>query len=135
MPDPLQEALTALGTALRVMPGLTRWYDDPPESLNEFPCGLAWISQGEITVQGDWVKGLHSVNVDIYHSRQVLPDVIDATKVWPYRLSDALRADMLLGGKVTAIVWPFNYRCQPMPYGEAMHYGMRATVTLKITGG
>jgi hypothetical protein len=135
MADALQDALTALNTTLRAMTGIVKWYDDPPESLNEFPCGLSYAEAGEMTAQGDWCKALHTVRVNIYQNRQVLPTAINAAKVWPYRLMNALRADQTLGGKVAAIVWPLSYRSQPLQFGEVVHYGVTFAVVLKIHAG
>ncbi len=134
MADALQDAIAALNTTLRAMTGIVRWYDDPPESLNEFPCGLSYAETGELTAQGDWCRGLHTVRVNIYHSRQVLPTAINAAKVWPYRVMSALRADQTLGGTVAAIPWPLTYRCQPLQYGDQTHYGVTFAVVLKIHG-
>lgn len=130
--DPLRDALTELNTVLGAMPEIVRWYDDPPESLNEFPCGLSYAESGELTAQGDWCKALHTVQVVIYHNRQVLPTAIDEAKMWPYRVMTALRANQTLSGKIAAIVWPLTYRCQPLRYGTALHYGVTFAVVLKI---
>lgn len=134
MSDVLQDALTALNTTLAAMTGIARWYGDPPESINEFPCGVVWVESGELTAQGDWCKALHVVRVNIYQTRQVLPTALDAAKLWPYRVMTALRADQTLGGKVAALVWPLTYRAGPLRYGAAneIYYGVSFALTIKL---
>jgi len=134
MSDPLQDVITALGAKLGAMSGLTRWYSDPPEALAEFPCGLAFASAGDFTIQGGgWSIGRHTITVNIYHSRQVLPAAIDGAKVWPYRVLAALAADMHLNSKVEAIdVRPLAYRFGPLQYGSEIHYGVSFDLTVKV---
>lgn len=133
MSDALEDAVGAVGTALAGMSGLVRWYDDPPEALNEFPCGMTFVSSGEITAVSDgFDRGLHTIRIGVYLARTVLPEAVDAAKVWPYRIHNALKADQTLGGTVKAVVWPLRYRCGPMVYGSETHFGVAADVVVKI---
>ena len=133
MADVLEDAVAALGDALEGMTGLTRWYDEPPESLSEFPCGMAFVVSGEITAVSDgFDRGLHTLRIAIYLARAVLPEAVGAAKVWPYLIHNALKADQTLAGTVKAIVWPLSYRSGPMVYGSETLFGVAADVVLKI---
>jgi hypothetical protein len=133
MSDPLEAVLTALGAALGDMSGLVRWYDEPPESINEFPCGMAFIANGDLTTVSDGMaRGLHTIRIAIYLQRQVLPTAVAAAKPWPYRVFRALAAHQKLSGTCDAIVWPGRYRVGPMQYGSDMHFGMTMDVTVKV---
>lgn len=133
MSDPLEDVLTALGAALNGMSDLERWYDDPPESINEFPCGMAFLTSGELTtVSSGLARGLHTIRVAIYLQRQVLPDAAAAAKPWPYRVFRALAADQRLGGACDAMVWPVTYRVGPMQYGRDVHFGVALDLTVKV---
>jgi hypothetical protein len=133
MSDPLEAVLTALGTVLDDLSGLVRWYDEPPESINEFPCGMALITNGELTTISDGMaRGLHTIRIAIYLQRQVLPDAVAAAKPWPYRVFRALAAHQKLSGTCDAIVWPGRYRVGPMQYGTDVHFGIAMDVTVKV---
>ena len=133
MATALENLLTQLGTTLSALTGLTRWYNDPPESISEFPAGMAYSRFGEMSVEaGGQGRSQHTVVIDIYNSRVVAPDAIDAAKVWPDRVHAALAADMTLGGYVANIVWPMRYTAGVMPYNNATHYGVRFEVTYKV---
>lgn len=134
MSDPLQDVITALGAKLAPMSGLVRWYADPPEALAEFPCALAFANNGDFTLHGGgWAIGRHTITINIYQSRQVLPVAIDAAKVWPYRVLTALAADVQLNSTVeTWEVGPLRYRFGPLQYGSETHYGVSLDITVKI---
>ena len=68
----------------------------------------------------------------IYHSREVLPEAVDAAKVWPYRVFTALAADLTLNSTVDTLVWPLRYRFGPLPYAREMHYGLTLDIPVKI---
>jgi hypothetical protein len=133
MADALEDAIAALGNALDGMTGLAAWHSNPPESLSEFPCGMAFVVSGEITAVSDgFDRGLHTVRIAIYLARAVLPEAVAAAKVWPYRIHNALTADQTLAGTVMAIAWPLRYRSGPMMYGAETLFGVAADVVLKI---
>jgi hypothetical protein len=136
MSDPLEDALTALGAVMDDLTGLTRWYDEPPESINEFPCGMAFITNGELTAVSDGLgRGFHTIRIAIYVQRQVLPDAVSAAKPWPYKVFRALAAHQGLSGTVTEIKWPVSYRVGPMMYGGDTHFGVSMDVTVKVMSG
>ena len=131
MATPLEDALDALLSAVSTIPGLPRVYADPPESLSEFPCAIAYVTSGELS----WFPGAqctHYISLDIYHSRQILPEAVDAAKVWPNRVLTALVADGTFGGYVEAVVWPVSYEAVAMTYNNDLHYGMRFRIPLML---
>lgn len=133
MANEIENVIEQLGVILGVMDDLERWYDDPPESISEFPCGLAYVESGEIkTVSSGWGQGLHTFRVALYLNRQVLPDAVDAAKPWPYRVFAALAAEQTLNGTVDAILWPLTYRVGPLAYGKDTHLGILFTLGVKI---
>lgn len=131
----LETAITGLRDALANLEDLERMYDDPPEGLSDFPAAMVYSRSGELTgISAGLSRNLHTLIVDIYESREVLPSAIHSAKRWPDRVMAALRADEQLGGAVSAIVWPVRYRSGPMAYGRATHYGVRFEVTVKVMG-
>jgi len=133
--NPLGEVLEALGQVLGDMPGLVRWFDQPPENMSEFPCAMAWVREGEIgEVSAGLSRGLHTVYVDIFQARTVLPEAIEKANGWPYRVFRRLQDNATLNGTVAAIVWPMRHRAGPMTYanGDAPYDGVRCEVSVKV---
>lgn len=125
--------IAALLDTLGSVTGIVRAYDDPPEALNEFPCVIAYAFTGELNVMSAGLgKELHTLVVEVHHTRQLLPQAIDAAKVWPRRVLTALNDDLTLGGTVDAVVWPVRYRAGRLAYAEEVHYGVRFEVTVKV---
>ena len=101
----LEAAIDGLRTAASGMAGLARTYDDPPESLSEFPACVVYARSGEMTaVSAGFGKDLHTLVVEVYESREMLAEAVDRAKVWPDRLKAAIVADETLGGSVEAVV-------------------------------
>lgn len=127
----LEGTVSALVQVLAGLDGIERAYDDPPEALTEFPCALAFAGSGSQEVVSDGLgKSLHTVIVEIHHSRQIVQEAIDAAKVWPDRLLQGLYRAQRRGD--LQIVWPVQYEALPLPYNQETHYGMRFRVTLKV---
>lgn len=119
---------------------LKRVYDDPPESINEFPSAIVWASEGVLSFgTADLGRNYHTLYIDIFNARQVLPQAIDAAKAWP---------DLVYSAFSTAIanstVYVVNtdgrasitYRMGPLRYNAVDHYGVRFTVRMKeMTAG
>ena len=128
----LEAVIRALVSAAGGMTGITRAYDDPPESISEFPAVVVYAHRGQLSVPSSGTgKGLHTVVVEVHHSRQVLPQAINEAKVWPGRFLSALHDDLTLGGSVSGVVWPVVYRATPIRYATEVHYGVRFEVTVK----
>lgn len=126
----LETTVDGLVSVLGAMTGIERAYADPPESLNEFPCVIAFAGSGELTaVSAGLGKCLHTVIVEIHHSRQIIQEAIDEAKVWPDRALAALYAAQAAG--TVAVVWPVRYEALPLPYNQETHYGVRLRVTVK----
>lgn len=131
----LEGAVDGLREALAGLTGLGRAYEDPPEGLNDFPALMVYSRSGELTgISAGLSRNLHTLIVDIYESREVLPAAIHRSKRWPDLVMATLRLDETLGGSTSAIVWPVRYRSGPMTYGKATHYGVRFEVTVKVMG-
>jgi len=128
----LDAAIDGLRAAVEGMTGLVRVYTDPPESLNEFPCAFVVADSGEMTDTSAGGYSLHTLVVEIFHSRTVLAQAVDGAKVWPDRMFAALRADQRLGGAVSHVRWPVTYKAGALGYNGGTHYGMRFSVTVKV---
>jgi len=128
----LDAAIDGVRAAVAGMAGLTRVYDDPPASLSEFPCAFVVAASGEVSDSGAGGIAFHAIAVEIYQGPNVTAQAVDGAKVWPDRVFAALRADQTLGGKVTHIRWPITYQALGLQYNNAIHYGMRFVVTVKV---
>lgn len=130
----LTTAITNINTILSGITGIRRVYADPPESISEFPAAMTYIKSGELTVvSAGLARNMHSLSVDIYHARQVLPQAVNESKVWPGLVLAALAADQTLGGAVTHIVWPVRYTAGALRYGgQFVHYGVRFEIVVKL---
>jgi len=128
----LATAIDGLRTAVETMAGLSRVYTDPPASLSEFPCAFVVASNGEMSDTGAGGLAFHTIAVEIYQAPNITAQAVDGAKVWPDRMLAALKADPLLGGKVTHIRWPIIYRALGLQYNNVTHYGMRFEVTVKV---
>ena len=131
----LQTIITNTRTMLGTVSGLVRIYADPPESINEFPSAIVWASRGELHSASDgFARNFHTIMIQVYHNRQVLPEAIDAAKVWPGLVHTAITADPTLGGAVMHVTYPIRYSCQPLRYGDREHYGVSFEMTVKESG-
>lgn len=107
--------------------GLERVYDDPPESLSEYPCAIVYVLRGNYEANAAGGRSFHTVVTEIHHSRQVLPEAMDAAKVWPDRMFAELKAATDLH-----IIWPMPYLAGGLQYGSETHYGVRFELQCKV---
>lgn len=131
----LSDVIDQYVTAFGGMTGMQRVYADPPEALAEFPCALVYVASGELTVGGHGAQAIHVINLEIHHSRQILPEAVDAAKVWPERVVKELHTEMLadrFGGYVAAVVWPVTYEALALQYNNEVHYGLRFRIPTKV---
>lgn len=126
----LATVVDGLVTTLGGMTGIVRAYADPPESLSEFPCLIAYAGSGTSEVISAGVgKNLHTVIVEIHHSRTVIQEAIDQAKVWPDRVLAALYTAQKTN--TLTVVWPFFYESIPLGYNQEVHYGVRFRIPIK----
>lgn len=133
----LANAINGLNTVMKTITQLVRVYDDPPESINEFPSCITYSREGTMEDNAAGGRSFHTLVADIYIARTVLPQAIDDAKAWPDLVFAAIRADNTFGGAISHIVWDnglFRYRTGPMRYGgsDALLYGVQFTMTVKI---
>lgn len=134
----LDTAIDGLRTALSAMTGLKRTYDDPPESISDFPSLIVYSKSGTMLYTASGGYSLHALVAEVYLSRQVLPEAIDAAKVWPDRVYAILKADQTLGGAVSHVVWDtqtglgLRYQMLPLQYNQNLHFGVRFEITVKV---
>ncbi len=123
----LDTVIDNLRTHVGHLAGLARVYEDPPEAMSEFPGAIVYPFRGNYEFNAAGGRSFHTVIVEIHHSRQVLPQAVDAAKVWPDRMYAELKTATDLH-----IVWPFNYTAAPLQYGSEVHYGVRFEVQVKV---
>lgn len=128
----LEAAVAGLRTTLAAMPGLSRTYDDPPESINQFDSLIVYGNFGEMHHNASGGHSLHTLIAEIVLDRRIMPQTIDRAKVWPDRAITLLKADQSLNGSVSHIVWPVRYRFLPVTYNDIMHFVCRIDVQVKI---
>jgi hypothetical protein len=107
--------------------GLARVYDDPPESLSEYPCAIVYALRGNYEANAAGGRSFHTLVIEIHHSRQVLPDAMDAAKVWPDRMYAELKA-----ATDVHIIWPMPYQLGGIAYANETHYGARFEIQCKV---
>jgi hypothetical protein len=98
--------------------------------LAQLPCLIAFAGSGTMeAVSYGLGKNLHTVIVEIHHSRTIVQAAIDAAKVWP----DRVLAALYTAQKTSAlyVVYPFTYEALALPYNNEVHYGMRFRITIK----
>ncbi len=130
----LEAAVNAMVVAVRTLDGLRKMYDNPPESLSEFPCGLAYIKGGEY-IAGGAPHGNHIITVDIYESRSILPQSVDRAKQWPDKMRTLLAANLQLGGAASHVgnqTRFFSYEAMAMQYNDMLYYGVRFQIPVKV---
>lgn len=133
----LSDAISSMVTILGAMSGIQRAYTNPPESIDEFPALLVYAGPSEMEFMPGGYKAIHTIIVEVRHSRQVLPAAVDAAKVWPDRLMAAIRTEMgsagtQFGGYVTAIAGPITATPGAYGYNQETHYGVRFEVPIKV---
>jgi hypothetical protein len=123
----LSTVISTVRTHVAALTGIARVYDDPPESLSEYPCAIVYGFRGNYEANAAGGRSFHTVVVEIHHTRQVLPEAMDAAKVWPDRVYAELKAATDLH-----IVWPMPYQLGGLQYGNETHYGARFELQCKV---
>ncbi len=123
----LDAVIDTMRAHVAALSGLKRVYDDPPESLSEFPCAMVYAARGTMEANAAGGRSFHTLYIDVYESRTVLPEAMDRAKVWPDRMYQRLKAATDLH-----IVWPMSYRAAPIEYNSVTHYGVRFEVQVKV---
>lgn len=135
MTTALEDLITQVNVVMAAMTGIERWFDDPPESISQFPSGMAFATSGELSaVSAGLSKSLHVLTLQVHHARTVSQDAINAAKVWPDRVLAVLAANPSVNGAADAVVWPIRYQALPLQYANELHYGVQFTVTFKVHG-
>jgi hypothetical protein len=130
----LDTTIDALRTVVDTIADL-HVYPDPPESINQFPSAIVYSRSGTLQFgSATLTRNYHTLAVDIYHARQVLPQSVDSAKVWPDLVYDAISTAQRAG---TIDVVSANGRSEieyitgPMTYNTIQHFGVRFTVRIK----
>ena len=72
----LDTTIDALRTVIDTIDGL-HVYPDPPESINQFPSAIVYSRSGTLQFgSATLTRNYHTLAVDIYHARQVLPQAV-----------------------------------------------------------
>lgn len=134
----VEAAICGLNTCMKTIRRLNV-YDDPPESINQFPSAITYIGYGETQDGANGGFSLHTLIAEIYIAGQLLPQAVDEAKKWPDLVRTALKYgdDPTWGGTISHVVWPMRYKSGAMRYignagGEKLHYGIQFTIPVKI---
>lgn len=132
----LDKLIPEVVTILGAMTGIERAYSDPPESIDQFPALLVYAGPSEMTFTPGGYQAIHTLIVEVRHSRQVLPVAIDGAKVWPDRLMAAVYAEMgsagaRFGGYAAAIAGTITAEPGAYGYNTETHYGVRFRIPVK----
>lgn len=123
----IASTLDAISSA-SALTGVKRAFGDPPESINEFPATIVYVTSGEFGLMTGraFCPKMESVFVlELYLARQELPSVIAAASLWPEPILEALRASQL------EIVYPIRWTMGPLRYNNGSLFGLRFLVTVK----
>jgi hypothetical protein len=123
----LNTAIDTLRGYVSGLTGMRRVYDDPPEAMSEYPCAIVYVLRGNYEANAAGGRSYHTLITEIHHTRQVLPEAMDAAKVWPDRMFAALK-----GVTDLDIIWPMAYQAGGLQYGSEQHYGVRFEVQVKV---
>lgn len=129
-------AINGLNAVMKTITGL-KVYDNPPESINQFPSSITYIRDGEMTDTASGGFSLHTLIAEIYIARQMLPQAVDDAKEWPDLVFAAVKANITWNNTISHVVQPMRYRAGPMRYGgaEAIMYGLQFTIQIKVNEG
>lgn len=125
----LATVVDAVATHVQALTGMKRVYADPPDSMSEFPCAIVYAQSGEMghrIGKGLCASGEHVIVVEIHHARQVLPQAVAASQVWPDLLFTQLQ-----GSSTLNVLYPVRYVAGALEYGKEVHYGVRFEITVR----
>jgi hypothetical protein len=127
----LTDVLAALTEILQ--PLELRIYDEPPESINEFPCLFCYVGGGQMSqVEATWAEGTHSITVEILLARYILPIAVYRAKQYPSQIFALLSQNQTLNSTVHHIIYPIRYETLPLEYSDGDYYGIRFSVEIYI---
>lgn len=128
-----QAAIERVQWHLGRLSGVKQAPDYPPESMSQFPFGLAYLRDGNATFEAGWIKDVYTIVCELHFARQVLP--ADIAKAMPYNrlMLTALHGDPTLNGTVDTIISPVEWRFGLLTYGADVdrHLGWRWAITVK----
>lgn len=139
----VQAAIKGLNSIMRTIPGL-RVYDDPPESINQFPACITYYRGSVMEFNAAGGTSFHTLFAEIYVSRQLLPQAVDAAKVWPDTLYQAIKsAGETWDGAISHVVSAngdtgrssnIEISAGPLRYGgpDQIYYGVQLIVRVKV---
>lgn len=128
-----QDAIARIQAIVRGLDGVQEAPEYAPESVNQYPFGIAYYEAGETTLMGGWRKGLHTLAVNIFVARQLLPASLRQAMPFYERFMAAIEADPTLGGTVSTVVSPVKHSFGWIAYGGENNklLGWRFQVTVK----
>lgn len=132
----LTAAITNLNTTLRGLAGMKNVPTHPPESVNEFPFGIAFAGTGRAE-GGSMGRALtdetHQITAEIHVQRKNLPIAVETVTPYWALFVTALQADPTLGGEVD-LIESIDYEFGPMSWAseEPNTVGYRFSVGVRL---
>lgn len=103
----------------------------PTEASADFPFAVTFLDEGEISLEGGWVKGLHTLTTLMMFGRAMLAETVEQAIENAGVVPDALAGDPTLGGNA-ALVDKIGYKFGTFEYGGMPAIGYRYSYTIKI---
>lgn len=93
--------IAAIQDVVGAISGIRAAPDTPPESINQFPFAVCYPATGAWTpVSAGWMKGLHTVVIEIHVSRADLSTGVAQAMPYLLQVANALLRDTTFGGTV-----------------------------------
>ncbi len=127
----ITNAITGMRAILAGVAGLTV-PSSLPSTITVYPVAIVYARKGEVDqAMADTYRGMHTLHVDLLHSRTASPEAIESIAQWPDAFAAAFAASPNLNGYVVTIVSPWTYDIAEMQYVGTSHFGIRFEVTVK----
>jgi hypothetical protein len=106
---------------------------DPPESINQYPFAVTYVSDVAWERTADWRKGIYKIVTEVHWSRQNLPKAIEQCVGFGDTFADAILSDPRLGDTVDTVV-ELRGKFGWLQWGDQrdIHIGWSFEVTVKI---
>ena len=119
----IQSIITQLAVLQEEITGITRAYDETPDSLNEFPCFVNFISSGDIDYAPSQRKLQHIIKMQLRVTRADLPSAENKVRPFLDLTLDKFDTNITLNGTATrSMIIHYDYGV--LPWGRTPYLGI-----------